>query len=57
VRDAGVGWVSGTCQWGEYFLAQTLRTFRPGDAVTVSGCVDQHGTIFSAPGAPLRISR
>lgn len=57
VRDAGVGWVSGTCQFGEYFLAQTLRTFRPGQSVTVSGCVDEHGALFGAPGAPLRISR
>ena len=57
VQDAGVGWVSGTCLWGEYFLAQTGRTFAPGDEVSVSGCVNEHGVITSAPGAPLRISK
>lgn len=57
VQDAGVGWVSGSCLYGEYFLAQTRRTFRVGDAVTVRGCVDEHGTLFSAPGFPLRISK
>lgn len=57
VQDAGVGWVSGTCIYGEYFLAQTARTFSPGQSVRVSGCVDQYGTLFSAPGFPLRIRK
>jgi hypothetical protein len=57
VQDAGVGWVSGTCVYGEYFLAQTARTFRAGDSVTVSGCIDNHNTLFSAPGYALRIRK
>jgi hypothetical protein len=57
VQDAGVGWVAGTCVYGEYFLAQTARTFAPGDSVTVSGCIDNHGTLFSAPGYALRIRK
>jgi hypothetical protein len=57
VQDAGVGWVSGTCVYGEYFLAQTARTFAPGESVTVSGCSDDHNTLFSAPGYRLRISK
>jgi hypothetical protein len=57
VQDAGVGWVSGTCQWGEYFLAQTARVFVPGQAVTVTGCVDDHGALRSVPGFALRISK
>ena len=57
VQNAGLGWVSGTCVYGEYFLAQTARTFRPGQVVHVTGCEDQYGVLFSAPGFPLRISR
>lgn len=57
VQDAGAGWVSGTCLYGEYFLAQTDRTFASGDNVSVSGCVNEHGVITSAPGAPLRVKR
>jgi hypothetical protein len=57
VQDAGVGWVSGTCLYGEYFLAQTARTFRSGESVTVQGCIDNHATLYSAPGWPLRIRK
>ena len=57
VTDAGVGWVMGTCKWGEFFLAQTWRTFRPGQNVTVSGCEDQYGTLFGTPDYPLRVYR
>lgn len=57
VQDAGIGWVSGVCVWGEYFLAQTIRSFAPGQPVSVSGCINQYGTITAAPGAPLRVTR
>jgi hypothetical protein len=56
VQDSGVGWVSGTCLYGEYFLAQTARTFTPGP-VHVTGCVDDTNTIYSAPGFRLRITK
>lgn len=54
VQDAGVGWVSGSCTYGEWFLAQTARTFVPGEPVTATGCVDDTDTLHSAPGTRWR---
>ena len=53
VQDAGVGWVAVTCQFGEYGLFQTARTFRPQQPVRVKACEDQNGVLFSAPGWPV----
>jgi len=49
VQDAGVGWVSGTCRLGQYFLFQTNRTFWPEQPVLVKACEDQRGVLFSTP--------
>jgi hypothetical protein len=48
VANSGVGWVYGDCAYGLSFSAETMRTFTPGQNVTIRGCKDQWGNIPNA---------
>ncbi len=53
VTDAGVGFVSGTCEFGFWFArVPTARTFRLDQAVTVNGCLGLANELY----APIRIT-
>jgi hypothetical protein len=53
ITDAGVGWASGSCRFGNWFdHVRTIRTFRPGQDVTVAGCRNLNGELTQ-----VRISR
>jgi|WetSurMetagenome_2_1015567.scaffolds.fasta_scaffold88302_2 hypothetical protein len=54
VADAGVGFVSGDCDWGYWFSrVSTRRTFRIGQIVNAYGCEGENQELY----APIRISR
>jgi hypothetical protein len=54
VSDAGVGFVSGDCDWGYWFSrVSTRRTFRIGQIVNVYGCEGLNQELY----APIRISK
>jgi hypothetical protein len=54
VTDAGVGFVSGTCDYGLWFKdVPTRRTFWPDELVTVRACEFMGGELA----APISISR
>ncbi len=54
VTDAGVGFVSGTCDFGYWFSrVSTKRTFRLDQPVRVNGCEGSGSELY----APIRISK
>lgn len=54
VRDSGIGFVSGDCEWGYWFSrVSTRRTFRVGQIVNVYGCEGERQELY----APIRISK
>ncbi len=53
VTDSGVGFVSGTCEFGYWFSrVSTGRTFPNGRGVTARGCIGLNQELY----APIRIS-
>ena len=54
VSDAGVGFVSGDCDWGYWFSrVSTRRTFQIGQLVNVYGCEGLNQELY----APIQISK
>lgn len=58
VDQAGPGWAFGGCETENmFFMGQTKLKLAEGDLVSVTGCKDQTGTLYSAKDFPLRIKR
>lgn len=57
VDKTGDGWAFGDCATDMFFMGQTNLKLAAGDPVSVTGCKDQTGTLYSASDFPLRIKR